>query len=63
MEKRAVVEAGRTPSVVSGAPSDFVKNGVALCKGEKDSITPEEKSLAKKMSALYNSGNDAAENN
>lgn len=63
MEKRAVVEAGRTPSLVSGSPSDFVKNGVALCKGEQDNITSEEKSLAKKMSALYNSGNDAAENN
>lgn len=61
MEKQAVVRPGITPSVVSGKPSDFIKNSNAFCTGEKDKITKEENRLAKQMTALYNNGNDAAE--
>lgn len=35
MTKNARVEPGKTPSVASGAPSDTVKQGEAVCRGEK----------------------------
>lgn len=63
MEKKAVVQVGHTPSVVSGKPSEIVKSGHAFRNGEADTIIQNEKSLAKQMQALYNGGNDAAESN
>lgn len=53
MEKQAVVKEGLTPSEKSGLKSDFVKNGKAFAKGEKDDISAAEKRLAKKMNGLY----------
>jgi hypothetical protein len=54
MEKQAVVREGKSPSLVSGKTSCMVKNGVALAKGEHDSISNAEELLAKKMTAMYN---------
>lgn len=61
MEKRAVVEPGRTPSEVSGRPSEFIKNGHALCRKERLSDPDAEKRLAQQINTLYNSGRDASE--
>lgn len=63
MEKKAVVRAGYTPTCMLNTKQGLIKNGDASQLKEQDYICDEEKSLAKKMSALYNSGNDAAENN
>lgn len=54
MEKRAVVEVGRTPSEVSGKPSTIIKQGMALATGEKSRTSKEEAKLAKNFGALYN---------
>lgn len=54
MEKRAIVEAGRTPSELSGRHSIMVKNGVAIASGEHPPDNNEEAELAKNMATLYN---------
>lgn len=61
MEKRAVVEVGRTPSEISGKPSDMIKEGCAVCKGETIPDKKNEKRLAESMNCLYNNGRDAGE--
>lgn len=38
MIKKAVVEEGITPSVVSGKPSTMIKNGEAITKDEKKDL-------------------------
>ena len=54
MEKQAVVKVGKSPSIESGLPSTFVKNGHAFAAGEKDKISAEENRLAKQLGSLYN---------
>lgn len=53
IEKRAIVEAGKTPSEISGKPSTMIKNGKALAAGEKDDLTPAENRLANTMRSTY----------
>lgn len=53
IEKRAVIEVGKTPSEISGAKSTMIKNGKALAAGEKDDLTPAENRLAKTMHDTY----------
>jgi len=48
MIKDGKVEVGRTPSVVSGKPSQEVKEGEPICRGEK----PEDPGLKKLASVL-----------
>ncbi len=54
MEKQAVVREGKTPSIVSGNKSTFIKNGNAFTKGEKDHITDAEAKLEAAMASEYN---------
>lgn len=54
MEKRAIVEPGRTPSELSGKKSTMIKNGMALAEGEEYEPSKEEDALAKHMRLLYN---------
>ena len=61
MEKRAVVEPGRTPSEISGRPSDMIKQGHAVCRGEAIPASDNEKRLAQQLQTLYNSGRDVRE--
>lgn len=61
MEKRAVVEPGRTPSEISGRPSDMIKQGRAVCRGEAIPADDNEKRLAQQLQTLYNSGRDVRE--
>lgn len=61
MEKRAVVEPGRTPSEISGRPSDMIKRGHAVCHGETIPVNDNEKRLAQQLQTLYNSGRDVRE--
>lgn len=53
IEKRAVIEVGKTPSEISGVKSTMIKNGKALAAGEKDDLTPAENRLAKTMRDTY----------
>lgn len=53
MEKQAVVREGVTPSAESGKRSDFIKNGNAFAKGEKDKLTVAAEKLEKAMEAMY----------
>lgn len=53
IEKRAIVEVGKTPSEISGKPSTMIKNGKALAAGEKDDLTPAENRLANTMRSTY----------
>lgn len=53
MEKQAVVREGITPSVESGKRSDFIKNGNAFAKGEKDKLVTAAEKLEKAMEAMY----------
>lgn len=53
MEKQAVVREGITPSVESGKRSDFIKNGNAFAKGEKDKLVTATEKLEKAMEAMY----------
>lgn len=53
MEKQAVIREGVTPSAVSGKKSEFIKNGNAFAKGEKDTITAGSSKLEKAMEAMY----------
>lgn len=53
MEKQAVVREGVTPSVESGKRSDFIKNGNAFAKGEKDKLVIATEKLEKAMEAMY----------
>ncbi len=48
MIKDGQVKVGRTPSVVSGKPSQEVKEGEPVCRGEQ----PEDPGLKKLASAL-----------
>jgi len=41
MTKSGVVEKGKTPSVRSGRPSELIKRGEAVCRGESPAPTPE----------------------
>lgn len=61
MEKRAVVEPGRTPSEISGRPSDMIKEGHAICHNETAPAGLDEKRLAQQLQTLYNSGRDVRE--
>lgn len=54
MEKQAVVREGKTPSELSGKKSVMIKNGHALAKGEKDTLSEAEQCLERKMEKLYN---------
>lgn len=54
MEKKAVIEKGKTPSIVSGNKSTFIKNGNAFTKGEEDQITDAEAKLEAAMASEYN---------
>lgn len=58
MEKLGVVKEKLTPSIISGKPSDFIKNGNAFCIGEKDNIKPADNRLAKSIEKLYTKRND-----
>lgn len=53
MEKQAVIKEGITPSIESGKRSDFIKNGNAFTKGEKDKLTGAAEKLEKAMEAMY----------
>lgn len=55
MEKQGVVKEGVTPSELSGKKSVMVKNGHALAKGERDTLSEDEQCLERKMEKLYNS--------
>lgn len=61
MEKRAIVEPGRTPSEISGRPSDMIKEGHAICSDEAVPAERDEKRLAQQLQTLYNSGRDVRE--
>ena len=54
MEKKAVIEKGKTPSIVSGNKSTFIKNGNAFTNGEEDQITDAEAKLEAAMASEYN---------
>lgn len=41
MEKRAIIELGKTPSEVSGKTSETIKKGQALSKQEKPGLDHE----------------------
>ena len=59
MEKRAIVESGKTPSILSGKVSCLIKNGDAYAADETPISTEDEKRLAKQLEYLYNTGRDA----
>lgn len=46
MTKTGKVEAGKTPSIVSGKPSKKIVKGEALAEGEKDKASMEKLSRA-----------------
>lgn len=54
MEKQGVVKAGNTPSELSGRKSCMVKNGHALARDERDTISEHEQRLENSMEQLYN---------
>lgn len=58
MEKQAVVRINKTPSVLSGKPSDKIVGEEAYTAKEASYIDAQENRLAKSMGALYNKPTD-----